>query len=145
MQLQQRLVEVSKGNKSGTNWKPQINPKVQRKKVFSHVILHSSFCNNLCKFFFKIKNNECFCKTYSEIKARDQSIQARKKVFCHVIVRNYLCKLKNRNLKLTLLYYGRTVRSSHRRFSTRKLLLRFVQYPQETPLLESNFKNVVGL
>ena len=59
---------------------------------------------------------------------RDQSIQARKKLFCHVIVKNYLCnvswkflikvestlrcEIKEQAPQLTLLYHGRTIRRS---------------------------------
>ena len=39
------------------NWKHLINRKVQGKKVFWHVILHSYLCNALCKFFIKIESN----------------------------------------------------------------------------------------
>ena len=46
---------------------------------------------------------------------------------------------------MTSLYCGRTVRSSHRRFSIKKPFLKSSQYPQETPVLESLFKNVAGL
>ena len=70
-----------------------------------------------------------------KLKARDQSIQARKKLFCHVILKNYLCnvlrtfltktestrrcEIKEQAPQLTLLYHGRTVRSSHQRSSFR--------------------------
>ena len=40
---------------------------------------------------------------------------------------------------------GRTVRSSHRKFSIKELFLKSSQYPQETPELESLFKNVACL
>ena len=40
---------------------------------------------------------------------------------------------------------GWTGRSSHRRFSVKKLFLKSSQYPQETPVLESLFKNVADL
>ena len=81
-----------------------------------------------------------------------------KKVFCHVMVKNYLCnvswrflikiettwsrEIKEQTLQLTLLYDGRTVRSSHRRFCTRKLFLQTLQYPQEKAVLESIFKKL---
>ena len=67
---------------------------------------------------------------------RDQSIQAIKKLFCYVIVKNYLCnvwwtflikiestwrcEIKEQAPQLTLLHLGRTVRSSHRRCCIRK-------------------------
>ena len=52
---------------------------------------------------------------------------------------------KEQTPQLTLLYCGRTVRSSHRRCSIKKLFLKISQYPQETPVLESLFKKVAGL
>ena len=73
-------------------------------------------------------------------------------MFCHLIVKNYLCnvlckslikiesmwrrEIKEQAPQLTLLYCGRTVRSSH---------LSILQYPQEKPVLESLFKKVAGL
>ena len=51
------------------NWKHLNNRKVQGKKVFWHVILHSYLCNALCKVFIKIESNWCFSKTYSEIES----------------------------------------------------------------------------
>ena len=91
----------------------------------------------------------------------NQSIHARKKLFCHVIVKNYLCKVLCKSLhkiestwrreikeqphQLTFLYCGETIRSSHRRCSIKKLFLKILQYPLETPVLESLFKKVSGL
>ena len=115
--------------------------KVQGKKVFWHVILHSYLCNALRKFFVKVESNWCFSKIYSEIKARDQSIHARKKLFYLVIAKNYLFtvswkflikikytwgrEIKEQAPQLTLLYRNRAVRSSHRRCCMRKLFLKF--------------------
>ena len=82
--------------------------------------------------------------------------------FCHVIIKNYLCnvswkflikiestwrrKIKEQATHLTLLYRGRTVRSSHRRWCCiRKLFLKILQYTQETPVLESIFKKGADL
>ena len=86
----------------------------------------------------------------------NQSIHARKKLFCHVIVKNYLCKVLCKSLhkiestwrreikeqphQLTFLYCGETIRSSHRRRSIKKLFLKILQYPLETPVLESLLK-----
>ena len=83
-------------------------------------------------------------------------MQARMKLFCHVVVNNYLCnvlctflakiesswtrEIKKQTLQLILLCCGRTVRSSHRRCSIKKLFLKNLQYPQETLVLESLFK-----
>ena len=112
-------------------------------------------CATLCvSFSSKLKAIDVFPK-------RDQSIQARKKFFCHVIVKNYLCndswkflikieitcrcEIKDQLLQLTLLYRGRTVRSSHQSFCIRKLFLNILQCLQETSLLQPIFKKVVGL
>ena len=102
-----------------------------------------------------------FFQNILKSKARDQSNQAMKKLFCHVILKNDLSnvswkflikiesttrrKIKEQAPQLTLLYRGRTVRSSHRRCCIRKLFLKILQYPQETPVLESIFKKVADL
>ena len=134
------------------NWEHLINRKVQEKKIFWHVILHIVTCATLCvSFLSKSEAINVFPKHILKSKARDQSIQARKKLFCHVIVKNYLCnvswkflikiestwrrEIKEQAPQLTLLYRGRTVRSSHW-----KLFLKSLQYSQETPVLESIFK-----
>ena len=144
------------------NWKHLINRKVQGKKVFWHMILHIVTCATLCvSFSSKQKAINVFPKHILKSKARDQSIQASKRLFCHVIVKNYLCnvswkflikiestwrrEIKEQAPQLTLLYRGRTVRSSHRRCCIRKLFLKILQYPQETPVLESIFKKVADL
>ena len=54
------------------------------------------------------------------------------------------CKIKEQTPQLTLLYCCRTVRSSHWKYSIKKNL-KILQYPHETPVLESLFKKVVGL
>ena len=143
------------------NWKQLTNSKVQGKKVFWHVILLSYLCNILHKFSIKIvffQKQTVFPKQILKLKALDQSIPARKKLFCHMIVKNYLhnvlCKflikientwrkIKERTPQLTLLHHGGTVRSSHWRCSIRKLFLKIMQYPQETPV--SIFKTVADL
>ena len=119
-------------------------------------------CATLCvSFSSKLKATNVFPKHILKSKPRDQSIQARKKLFCHVIVKNYLCnvsreilikiettwrhEIKEQTPQLTLLYYGKTVRSSQRKCSLRKLFLKILQYPQETPVLESIFKKVADL
>ena len=51
------------------NWKHLINDEVQAKKA--------------CKFFIKIESNQRFVKHILN--------QARKKLFCRVIAKNYLC------------------------------------------------------
>ena len=54
-------------------------------------------------------------------------------------------EIKEQTPEVTLLYYGRAVRSSHRRCTIKKLLLKISQYPQEKPVLQSLFKKVAGL
>ena len=92
-------------------------------------------CATLCvSFSSKSKAINVFPKHILKSKARDQSIHARKKLFCHMIVKNYSCnvswnilkarggcEIKKQAPQLTLLYRGRTVRSSHRRCFIRKL------------------------
>ena len=52
-------------------------------------------------------------------------------------------KLQNKTPQLTLLYYGRTVRSSHYwRCSIMKPFLKILQYPQQTTVLKSIFKKL---
>ena len=116
----------------------------------------------LCiSFSSKSKATNIFPKNILKSKARDQSFQARKKLFCHVIVKKYLCKvsckflikiertwrheIKKQTPLLILLHRCRTVRSSHRRCSIRKLFLKILKYPQETTVLESVFKKVADL
>ena len=49
-------------------------------------------CATLCvSLSSKSKAINVFPKHILKFKARDQSIQARKKLFCHVIIKNYLC------------------------------------------------------
>ena len=85
-------------------------------------------------------------------------IAVKKKLFCHAIFKNCLSnvswkfsikiesmwrrEIKEQSPQLTLLYRGRTVRSSHWRCCIRKLFLKILQYPQETLVLESIFKNL---
>ena len=107
-------------------------------------------------FSLKSKATNVFPKYILKSKACDKSIQARKKLFCHVIIKNYLCnvlckflikfestwrrEIKEQALQLTLLYCGRTVRSSHRRFCIKKAVLKAVLYKKL-----ALFKNVTGL
>ena len=73
-------------------------------------------------------SRQCFKKLNRTLikgksKARDQLIQARKTLFCHVIVNKHLIKrtwrrkIKEQTSQLALLYCGRTVRSRYRRCS----------------------------
>ena len=88
-----------------------------------------------------------FSKTYSEIESMWSIIQTRKESFCQVIVNNYsynvLCQLL---IKIKITWKRKykeprtgtpadvtgTVRSSHRRYSIKKLFWKILQYPQET-------------
>ena len=55
--------------------------KCRGKKVFSHVILHSFLCNNLCTFFIKIENHFFFPKQILKSKARVNQFNQGKKCF----------------------------------------------------------------
>ena len=91
-------------------------------------------CATLCiSFSSKSKAINVFPKQYRRSKARDQSIQASKKMFCQVIVKNYLCnvlwkfliksKIKEQVPQRFFHYRGRTDRSSHQSRCIRKLFL----------------------
>ena len=54
-------------------------------------------------------------------------------------------EIKEQTPHLTLLYCSRTARSSHRRCSIKKLLLKTSHYPWEAPVLKSLFKKVARL
>ena len=86
-------------------------------------------CATLCvNFSSKSKAINVCPKHVLKLKACDQSIQARKKLFCYVTIKNNLCnisfliknettwrrEIKEQAPQLTLLYRGRTARSSHR-------------------------------
>ena len=134
---------------------------MQGKKAFWHVILHS-YLGTLCvSFASKSKAINVFPKHILKSKARDHSIQARKKFFLsrdgkELFVQRFV-KIFNQNWKqvereikeqatqLTLLYRGRTVRSSQQSCCIRKLFLKILQYPQETSVLESIFKKAANL
>ena len=123
-------------------------------QLLAHATLWLSFSS-------KSEAINVFPKHILKSKAGDQSNHARKKLFCHVIVKNYLSnvslnflnkiastwrrEIKQQAPQLTLLYRDRTVRSSHWWYCIRKLLLKILQYPQETPVLEFIFKNVSDL
>ena len=134
------------------------NCKVHWKKVFWHMILHSFLCNALCKFSSKPKAINVFPKHILKSKAHDKVTQARKKMICHVILKNYLnnvlwkflikiestwrLEIKEQLPQLALLCHVRTVRSRHWWYCIRKLFLKILQYPQETPVLGSILKNL---
>ena len=128
------------------NWS---SAKCSGRKAFGtwyNIVICAMLCVN---FFSKSKATNISPKHILKSKALDKINQARKKSFCHVILKNYLCNVLRKNylcnVLLTWLYCGWTVRSSHRRFSVKKLFLKSSQYPQETPVLESLFKNVADL
>ena len=115
-------------------------PDKPQSAVFWHVILDNYLCNALCKFFAKIESNWCFSKTYSEIEST-WSIKSSKeeivwprdgKNYSNNVSWKFLIKIestwrrevKEQTPRLTLLYHGRTVRSSHRRCCIRKLFLK---------------------
>ena len=98
-------------------------------------------CATLClNFSSKLKAINVFPKHILKSKACDQSIQATNKLFCHMIVKNYLSniswkflfkiettwrrKIKEQAPQLTLLCFGRTVRSSQRTCCIRRLFLK---------------------
>ena len=99
-------------------------------------------------FSSKSKATNVFPKHILKSKARDKLIQARKNfsTFCVSFSSSSEARegVKS-NAYLTSLYCGSTVRSSHQRFSLKKLFLKSLQYPQESPLLKSLFKNVACL
>ena len=78
------------------NWKHLTNRKVQGKKVVTrditlcNIVTRATLCVN---FSSKSKAINVFSKHILKLKARDQSIQERKKLFCHVIIKNYLCNV----------------------------------------------------
>ena len=75
--------------------------------------------------FHQYQKELIFFQNIFKLEARDLSIQGRKKLFCHVIIKDYLrnllcnflikvgstwkCKIKEQTPLLTLLYSGRTV------------------------------------
>ena len=85
----------------------------------------------------KQKATNVFPKHILKLEACDQLIQARKKLFCCMMVKNYLrnilfkflintegmwrCEINEKTSQLTLLYCGTTVRSCHLRCSIKKL------------------------
>ena len=66
------------------------NAKCRGRKSFDTWYYKVVLCVN---FSSKSKAINVFSKHILKSKARDQSIQAKKKLFCHVIVRNCLCNV----------------------------------------------------
>ena len=98
-------------------------------------------CATLClSFSSKSKAANVFPKHILKSKARDQLIQARNNLFCHKIVKNYLCnvlckflikiesiwrrKIKDQTPQLALLNCARTVKTRHRRCSIKKAVFK---------------------
>ena len=114
-------------------------------------------CATLCVSFSSKFKATIFPKDIQKSKASDKSIQARKKLFCH-LVNNYLwnvlcmflikiestywCKIKGQDTQTDLLYRGWTVRSRHWRCFIKKAVLKNLEYPQETLMVESLFKKL---
>ena len=106
---------------------------------------YTVICATLCvSFSLKLEAINVFPKRILESKARDQPIEVSKKLFYHVIVKNYLCnfswrflikiestwrrEIKEQAHQLTLFYPDRTVRSSHRRCCIKELSLKILHY-----------------
>ena len=62
-------------------------------EVFEHVYYTVTYATLCVSFSSKSKAINIFPKHILKSKARDQSTQAMKKLFCHVIVKNYLCNV----------------------------------------------------
>ena len=96
-------------------------------------------------FFIKIESNSRFSKTYSEIEStwpinssKEEIVLSHdnNKLFVQLFVKVFDQKWKHvdegnqrTGTQLTLLYLGRTARSSYRRCCIRKLFLKILQYP----------------
>ena len=130
--------------------------KCRERKSF-HKWYYLVTCATFCvSFSSKSKAIYIFPKLILKPKAHDQSIQARKKLFCHVIVNNYLYnvslkflikiestwrrEIKEQALQLTLRCRGRTFGSSHWRCYVRNLFLKVLQYPHQTPVLHKTLQ-----
>ena len=160
MQLQLRQEKVSKVNKSRTKSKLEFychifnlifllesyseikstwsTAKCRWRKSFNtwyYIFIYAMLC---LSFSSKSKATKVFPKHILKSKAHNQAIQARMKLFCCVIVNNYLCnifnqdgsmwrsKINDQTPQLTLLYCGRIVRSSHWRSSIEKSVLKYL-------------------
>ena len=75
------------------NWKHLTNRKVQGKKSFDTWYCIVTCATLYVSFSSKSKTINVFLKHIVKLKARDQSIQGGKKLFCHVIIKNYLCNV----------------------------------------------------
>ena len=103
-----------------------------------YIVIFATFC---VSFLSKSKATNIFPRHTLKSKVRDKSVQARKILFCHVIVKSNLCnilwkflikieskwrrEIKEQAPQLTLMHSsGRTVRSSHRRCSIKRVVLK---------------------
>ena len=96
----------------------------------------------------KSKATNVFPKHILKSKVRGKSIQARKKLFCHVIVKDYLCnvliKIERTRMRKTMKHprwhYCTMIGLSEA--ATKAVLKAFVISSQETLVLESLFKKL---
>ena len=108
-------------------------------------------CATLCVSFFYQNRKQLFFQNifWNRMHVNNQFKQERNCFitwqFLIKIESTWRRKIKEQALQLILLYRGNTVRSSQRRCCIRKLFLNILQYPQETPVLESIFKKVADL
>ena len=134
------------------NWKHLINRKVQAKKVFWYMILHS-YATLCVSFSSKSKATNVFPKHILELKARDKSIQSSKKLICHGIINNYLWNVLCKVLIKIESTWGAKSKMKHPRWlystvvalseaATKAVLKNFAISPQKTPVLESPFKKL---
>ena len=135
-------------------WKAPDQTQSAGKKVFWQMILHSYLCNTLLRFSSKSKAINVFPK-HSEIESTWSIKSSKEKIVLSCDSKNYLSnvwwkflikiesmwrrKIKEQTPQLTSLYRGTTIKSSHQRCCIRKQLLKILQDPQETPVLESIF------
>ena len=113
--------------------------KCRRRKSFDTYCI--VICATVCvSFWSKSEASNAFPKHVLKSKARGQSIQSRKKLFCHMtvkncfcsvsckffikIVRTWRCAIKEQTPQLVLLYCSRTVRSSRRMGSIKKVVFK---------------------
>ena len=104
------------------DWKHLTNHKMQGKTFFDtwyYIVIGATLC---VSFSSKSKGINVFPKYNLKSKARDQSIQASKKLLRYAIVKNYLsdhnrkhvrCEIKEQAPQLTLLYHGGVVLESY--------------------------------
>ena len=132
------------------NWKH--TAKCSLRKPFD-TWYYIAICATLyLSFSSKSKATNVFPKHILKSKVRDQSIQARKKLFCHVMVKDYLCnvlckvfiKIERTRMRKTMKHprwhYCTMIGLSEA--ATKAVLKAFVISSQETLVLESLFKKL---